>query len=306
MKKRLLVFLTVFALLVSLAMPVAAATANPNYGGSEDVTLVDEYAAAPADTGSQAGESLASDDVSADKFVYDYANLLTDEEESEFEADLAAILGSYQFGAYVLTVQSLGGVSPMVYADDFYDYNFLGAGDNRDGCILLLAVDSRDWYISTTGYGITALTDAGIDYIGDDMVRYLKDNNWSGGVRQYVTDVDKFVNEAKTNKPYDVGHMPRAQKSLTDTLKGLGIALLISVAIAAIVTAKIKSSYKPVRFNRNASNYLLDGSLRVTGQYDNFITSSVTSRVIESNSGGGSSTHSGSSGTSHGGGGGKF
>ena len=306
MKKRLLVFLTVFVLLLSVAAPASAATANPNYAGDEQVTVAEDYATTPAPTGGKAGESLASDDVTADKFVYDYADLLTPEEESEVEADLAAVMGSYQFGAYVLTVQTLDGVSPMVYADDFYDYNFLGCGANRDGCILLLAVDSRDWWISTTGYGITALTDAGIEYIGDDMVRYLKNDNWSGGIRQYVTDVDTFVNEAKTNKPYDVGHMPRAHKSLADTLKGLGISLVIAAVIAFVVTKKIKSDYKPVRFNRNASNYLLDGSLRVTGQYDNFITSSVTSRVIESSSGGGSSTHSGSSGTSHGGGGGKF
>lgn len=295
MKKKLLIFVTVFVLVFSICIPAFAAPVQNNTN--------------PPSTSSSgvAGESLASKDVSADKFVYDNANLLTDAEEAEVAAILQGVYDNQQFGAYVLTVNSLGGVAPVVYADDYYDYNNLGYGAGHDGCVLVIAVESRDWYISTRGYGITALTDAGIDYIGDDIVRYLKNDDWAGGIKQYASDVDQFVNEAKTNKPYDTGHMPRAHKNAVDYLKGIAISLVISLIIAFVVVSKVKSNYKPVKFSKNAAYYLADGSLRVSGSYDNYITSSVSKVAIESkSSGGGSSTHTSSSGASHGGGGGKF
>ncbi len=240
--------------------------------------------------------------------LVDDADLLTDSEEAELLAKLDEISERQQFDVVVVTTKSLDGKSSMAYADDYYDYNGYGFGENHDGCLLLICdaggVGNRDWWISTTGYGITALTDAGIDYIGEEVVSYLKNDNWSGGFNKFAELVDDFVTQAKEGKPYDVGNMPLSAGAV---LKGLGGSLVVALIIAAIVCLKIKSNYKPVKFQKHATDYLVQGSLMMTGSYDNFITSSVTqTRIESSSSGGGSSTHSGSSGTSHGGGGGKF
>lgn len=290
MKKRLLIFVTVLALLSSISICAFA----DEFGNNNELYIPD--AAIDMD--------YASVD---DGMVFDYADILTDSEEADISLKLENIYDKYNFGAYVLIVDSIGANSTVAYADDFYDYSGLGYGPNHDGCILLIAVNSRDWYISTTGYGITALTDAGIQYIGKDMVRYLSDDNWSDGIMQYAIDVDDFVAQAKTGTPYDVDNLPAEKKTAGETVKGILIALVVSLIIAFVVISSIKKSYKPVRFNKNASNYLVPGSLQITGSYDNFLYSNVTQTKIESSSSsGGSSTHVGSSGTSHGGGGGKF
>ena len=61
------------------------------------------------------------------------------------------------------------------YADDLYDYCQYGYGPDMDGVLLLVSVGDRKWHISTCGYGITAFTDAGIQYLGEQMTPFMAD-----------------------------------------------------------------------------------------------------------------------------------
>ena len=74
----------------------------------------------------------------------------------------------------------------MAYADDFYDYNGYGYGDSRDGILLLISMEERDWRISTCGYGITVFTDAGQEYISDKFLPYLSDGDYSEAFTKYA------------------------------------------------------------------------------------------------------------------------
>ncbi len=247
--------------------------------------------------------------------VVDSADLLSSDEEASLEAKLEEISERQQFEVVVVTENTLDGKSPMDYADDYYDYYGYGYGADRDGCLLLLAMDTRDWWISTTGYGITALTDYGIQYVGDEFVDGLGSDHsdFYSGFVAYADTVDKLVSDAKSGNVFDTNNNTYNYEQ--DTKSGISpssviISLVIALIIGLIAVGFVKSSYKPVKFNRGAANYLVDGSLVLTQSYDNFLYSNVTSHRIETDSGsgggGGSSTHTSSSGSSHGGGGGKF
>ena len=95
----------------------------------------------------------------------DEADLLTDEEEELLLKQLDEISERQNCDVVVAAVDGLDGKSAMEYADDFYDYNGYGMGNERDGIILLVSMEERDWWISTCGFGITAFTDDGLDYI---------------------------------------------------------------------------------------------------------------------------------------------
>jgi uncharacterized protein len=278
---------------------------NLAIGSNYDASAAAAYQGSSSDSGSTTGNPYNTP-VSDGSRVVDAANLLTDEEEAALVAKLDEISERQQFDVVVVTASTIDGKSPMAYADDFYDYNGYGFGANNDGCLLLVSMEDRDWWISTTGYGITALTDAGIEYIGDEFVSYLSDAEYAKGFDMFADLVDKFVTQAKEGNPYDVGNMPRATKTAQETAKGVLICFGIALVAALIAMFKVKSDYKPVKFKSSASDYLVNGSFALTGQYDNFVTTSVSKTRRESSSSGGSSTHSGSSGTSHGGGGGKF
>ena len=92
--------------------------------------------------------------------LVDEADLLTDEEEADILEQLDEISERQECDVAVVTVDGLDGKSAMEYADDFYDYNGYGFGEEKDGILLLVSMEERDWYISTCGFGITALTDA--------------------------------------------------------------------------------------------------------------------------------------------------
>ena len=237
--------------------------------------------------------------------LVDDANLLSASEKSELTALLDEISERQQLDVVIVTVNSTGGKSPRTFADDYYDNNGYGFGANADGVLLLIAMDSRDYYITTTGYGITAFTDAGIAYISDRFVDDLSGGDYASAFETYAELCDEFVKEAKNGMPYDKGHMPKEPYPFVSSLL---ISLAVGFLIAFIATAIMRSKLKTVRSKAGATDYVKEDSFRVTRSFDFFLYRTVSRRAKpkDTSSGGGSSTHSSSSGRSHGGGGGKF
>lgn len=252
-------------------------------------------------------------------YVVDNADLLTAEEESILEAYCESESTKLNFDIVVLTVDSLEGKTAEAYADDYYDYTGYGYGENHDGCLLLVAMDDREWHLSTTGYGITALTDAGIDYISEHFLDDLSSGDYNDAFKMYAYLVSTFVQQAQTGEAYDYNNLDEYDAyydsddyySSGDSESLFGIASVVGVVggiiISLIVISILKGKMKTVYHKAQANDYLVSDSLKITGAHDIFISSHISKTARESkSSGGGSSTHSGSSGTSHGGGGGRF
>lgn len=240
----------------------------------------------------------------------DNGNLLSSGEERELLAQLDEISRRQQFDVVIVTVNGIPkGVSLRDYADDFFDYNGFGQGSSRDGCLLLISMEERDWYISTRGYGITAFTDAGIQYIGEQMINNgLSDGDYLNAFQTYAQLCDDFVTQAREGNPYDVGSLPK--EPIPWVLIAL-VAAALGCGMAFIPVSVMNAQMKPVRNQRDAGDYVQRGSLTLTRSRDVFLYRNVTRTAIPKDggshgSGGGSSIHTSSSGASHGGGGGKF
>lgn len=244
--------------------------------------------------------------VSASEYypLFDEPDLLTEGEESELIAKLENICSQKQMEVVVAAFETIGDYTPMEYADDFYDYNGYGYGENRDGLILIIVMDTSDWWISTRGSAIAAFTDAGIDYIGEQIVPYLSDGDYYGAFNRFAEQCVTFIDQANTGDPYDTHNLP---KEAFDKGMALVIALVGGLLIAAIYTAKLKRQLKSVQAQRAAADYVKQNSMNVTESRDFFLYRKVNrTEKSSSSSSGGSSTHRSSSGATHGGGGGKF
>lgn len=227
----------------------------------------------------------------------DEAALLFGSEEKEIGQLLDEISARQGVDIVIVTADTLEGKSPMEYADDYYDYG----GYAPDGVLLLVSMEDRDWYVSTTGYGITAVTDAGLEYISDRFVPYLSDEEYAEAFRTFAQLCDAFITQAKTGDPYDSHNLPKEPFSVVVNLL---IALAIGLVVTFIVTGKMKGELKSVRQQARADDYIAPGSLALRYSRDVFLYSQLTR--TEKPRSGGSSTHVSSSGTTHGGGGGKF
>lgn len=237
--------------------------------------------------------------------LVDNADLLTDSEESTLLSKLNEISERQQADVVVVTADTLDGKTPMDYADDFYDYNGYGFGADKDGVLLLVSLEDRDWWMSTTGYGITAITDAGIEYISEKFLSDLSDGDYADAFTTYAELCDDFFTQARSGQPYDTGHMPKQPFNIA---RNLLIALIVGFVIALIATGVMKGKLKTVRFQSAASNYVKANSMNVTESRDMFLYTHVDRRAKpkDTDSSSGSSTHTSSSGSTHGGGGGKF
>lgn len=240
--------------------------------------------------------------------LVDQADLLNEWEKEQLSKKLDEISERQQFDVVVVTVESLEGKSPMNFADDFYDYGGYGMGDDYDGALLLVCMGSRDWRISTSGFGIRAMTDAGMDYMSEQFLPYLSDGKYAKAFDTYATLCDEFVAQAKSNRPYDTGNMP---KDPFEPGRKIFTSLAVGIVIALIVVLIMRGKMKTVQGRIGASDYIKSGSMVVNEKGDLFLYSHLHKERIErdsgrSSSGGGSSVHTSSSGRTHGGRGGKF
>ena len=274
MKKNILITILTLALCLFMVVPVLAEGENAEDG------FADEYY----------------------RFM-DMASLLSDENVDSLTTRLDELSLRQKMDVVIATTNTLEGKSVVEYADDLYDYCSFGYGTNRDGLILVISMEDNDWYISTCGYGITVFTDAGIEYIGKQIVPYLSDEDFVGAFTTYITLCDEFITQARTDKPYDIGNLPREPLSPGWILA----CLIISFMLSCITVGKMKAKLTTVRAQAAANSYMKNDSMNITDSREMFLYKNVTrtKRSSESSSGG-SSTHTSSSGTSHGGGGGKF
>ena len=222
----------------------------------------------------------------------DMAGLLTSSELSDLDAHLKELSRDLDFDIVVVTTHDLEGKSPMAYCDDFYDYGGYGLDDESSGICFLryISEDGRDYevWISTTGRGIDVFSDGDIQYQIDLIADDIISGNYYRAFYNFGTNAH---DEVKDHYSYHIIWIPL----------GLGLGLLV----AAIATSSMKSALKSVAPAGYATEYVKQGSFKLTGQADSFLYNRLSAVPIprETSSGGSHSTHRGSSGTSHGGGG---
>jgi len=234
--------------------------------------------------------------------LVDHAGLLSDTEYHSLLSKLDEISTRQQFDVTIVTVTSTAGKSTLVYADNFYEQAGYGFGPNWDGTLLLVDMGNRQWHISTSGFGITALTDAGLARIDDHIVPDLSAGNFYTAFNTFADTVDQFVSSARAGRPVDVGNMTSQVSVPMMMVMSLGVGVVLSLIIVGVMASKMKS----VKAQRGACVYVKTNSMKLRDSRDQFLYRNITRVPIPKNTGGGSSTHTSSSGRSFGGRGGGF
>lgn len=245
--------------------------------------------------------------------VYDYANVLTNEEEERLRSQIAEAEKRLRMDIVIVTIyQSVEGWDAAelygyysarwddnmeAIADDFWDKN--GYGYNRsfegDGVLLL-----HNWYpgqngehLSTSGKAEWELNDYELDRILNRVDRYYETNPY----RAYSEFIDVLESEL-----HQRGRAP--------------LPWLLVILVPIIVTfgySRTNMSQFKQKDTTAVNAYVIGGKPIMKSQRDEFIRKSVTSRRIDTGSGsggsrggysgsrGGGGHHHSSSGASHGG-----
>ena len=234
--------------------------------------------------------------------VVDNAGLLSASEKAELEAHLAEIASTYNFDLVIVTENSIGGAEPRTYADDFFDNNGYGLGNNRDGCLFLHVTGSRDYFFSTSGRGIKILNNAAFGKLESNVLRFLRNDDPAGAYRAFVNDWYKFLALDAKGRNYNFFHRWNAVLVL--------VAWVIALLIGLIAVQGWKAQMNTALPQKQAAAYMVPGSLAFTAQKESFLYSreskakTVSSSLSSSLAAGVGRVSS--SGRTHGGRGGKY
>lgn len=254
--------------------------------------------------------------------VYDQAELLSSQEETETENEIAALRKKMNFDVVVVTTEDADGKTAQGYADDFFDEGGFGTGLKKNGILFLIDMDNREIAVSTGGDAIRIFTDHVIKSMLDDAYEGVSQGNYEGAVAAFLKDTGyygaKGIAAGQYNYDTETGKV-----SVYRSIRWYEflIAFVVSAGVAVSVCLGVKHQYameetKGQAANRNLA-YRTDSHFVYGNQTDNLINKHVASQVIPRNtgsSGGGSrpsssgrsSTHHSSSGRTHGGGSRKF
>ncbi len=238
--------------------------------------------------------------------VYDYAYKLTTEEEEKLKEKINQYINEFNMDMAIVTVNYHEKNSTMEYADDFYDYNGFGIGDDRDGLIFVLDFKIGEFYISTSGAAINMYNDARINSMLDSIERY-KGNYY----KMFDEFIDTAYNFAESGLP-----QVNSNSSINEPTNSVKILPIFPIIITdSIITLIIMliliNKNKMIKKSVNANYYIDKKDFKITKKSDVFLTTHTTSvrintQATSSGGGGGSSIHHSSSGRIHGGGGRKL
>lgn len=251
--------------------------------------------------------------------VVDNAGLLTSEEITNLTARANDTIEQCQMDVVIVTVDSLDGKTVQEYADDYYDDNGYGYGDDYSGILFLIAMDTREWYMSTCGEAIYIFTDYGLDRLGEEVVPYLSSGSYFEAFDTWLYRLPQYCEEYRNGSPVDgyvqpdeyypeygdeiVYYEPEYEPNHL-------VSLLIGAVVALVVILIMRSQMNTAKQQKHAVGYMKDGSYHLRTCRDLYLYSRVTKTPKPQNNGGsrggGSSVHRSSGGRSHGGRGGRF
>ena len=219
--------------------------------------------------------------------LVDSADLLTDFQEAELLERLDRVSMELQVDLVIVTMESCGGYSADQVVEAYYDQYGFGYGPSRDGVLLMLSMEERDWRILSNGFGSDAIPPSDIDYIGDNIVDELSDGAYMDAFMEFIDLCRYEIEGERYGFPFEFG------LSLT-------VSVIIGLVVALIVTLIMRSKLKSVRSRTGAREYAKPGSMKITRSSDLFLYRTLDRREKPKESSSGS--HGGGGGRSIGGG----
>ena len=213
--------------------------------------------------------------------IYDEADLLSTQEETQLAEKLSEIGEEFDAQIVVMTVSSTGG-NIDAYIEDKFDSMNMGYGENRDGVLLLVCMDSREYRILSNGYAGVAIDPNDIDAIGDAIVDDLSYGDYGAAFDKFADRCAYYLDGYRNGFPFNAG-------------KNLVVALIIGVVAGVIVAFVLKKQLKSVRQQKQANVYIKPGSMQITASRDLFLYREVsrTQKQSSNSSGSGSSRNVG-------------
>jgi hypothetical protein len=178
----------------------------------------------------------------------------------------------------------------------FYQEYSLGLGEEKNGLLLLLSMDDRDYSLVTYGdFGNYAFNDEGRPLLADFFLDDFGSDDWYTGFSDYLDWSEKYLIAAGNGEPYTNDHSPDGGGSI---LLKFVVIFLFPLLVAFIYVGTLKAKMKTVAKATEAATYMTS-EMNLTEANDRYTHTTETRRTISSDKSNSSNSSSGGfSGTS--------
>ncbi|AST94472.1 TPM domain-containing protein [Sutcliffiella cohnii] len=220
--------------------------------------------------------------------VYDYAELLTEQEIDSLEA-LANELGAERETDFIIVTTNESGIDVMEYTQDFYDEIAPGY-DKPHGNTAILTIDmqGREIYLAGFYKAETYLDDARLDQIRDQITPTLSSGNFYQAAQDFIVLSHEFMgqepeqhsengyenhNSAPSPNTYYDSNYSNGDNILFNTWFQIIVSLIVGGVVVCIMAFNMGG-----RVTVNARTYMDANTSRVLHRKDQYIRTTVTKR----------------------------
>ncbi|MEE8886187.1 MAG: TPM domain-containing protein [Eubacteriales bacterium] len=251
--------------------------------------------------------------------VSDLGGHFTSEELQQLNSECADFSEAHGFEVFILTVMddTVGGDSDsdnISYIEDYADSHYADEG----AVGLLINMESRYYYIDVSGnVPLNVYTDSRQEVMQNDVEEELSQFDVAAAAEVFISDADEYATESEqyddTSQYYDYQSELEGQQAYDAST--FILPAIIAAVVAVIVLVSQLSRHHEKKIARDASGYVVPGSVDMTVHQDIFMNQYVTRVPINTDHddgphgghhGGGTSVHMSSGGHAHSGGGGHF
>lgn len=266
-----------------------------NYGVGKNIKVTDD----------NLDNILKTPYVNESEKIYDYAGILSDEEEKTIKELINAYIEHTGMDMVFLSdaYYSNDEMDYAYLASDFYDYNNFGFDKYYSGVVILRCTGGDGYYgIYTFGEAQLYYDTEILDYILDNMYAYYHNNKYLDGTRLAIDSLTGYFDSGKALPDYYIDENGYIHKDKTKFKIPYFLSGIIGGITSLFAVGRMKKKNKMIKKATNAVDYEDKATTKFNKKIDNFISTFTTRhRNASSSSSGGHSSFSGSSGRGFGG-----
>lgn len=176
-------------------------------------------------------------------YVYDDAQVLSQEQEAELSAELEKLSSTYNKQIIAVTIPAVPGGDLDAAAEDVYNVIHSGNGANTDGMMLLLSVSTQEARIYATGDCKTVINDTVSRWILRALEGALEAGDYADAVSDFADESEEYLSGKAYRFPY---------------IRTVLTALIAAVIVGMWVGKKLKAQLKTVNGGYYAERERLD------------------------------------------------
>ncbi len=215
-------------------------------------------------------------------YVTDLAGLLDEADARALDAQAGALAAQYACGVYLVICDDFtesGYADILDCAKAYFTENDLGAGEDRDGVLLMLSMAERDYALIAHGdFANASVTDYGRQVLEQAFLDDFADDDWYDGCADYLDTCAQLLELSQDGTPLDVHSDPDAARR--STIARLAVVVLVPCLIAGAVCLALCMRMRTVRTARTARAYLTANAAALTLHTDMYThTTEVRTKI---------------------------